>query len=94
MSKTWYPVLNYEICTECGSCFKKCSHGVFKMEENRPVVVNPESCVQGCHGCGNLCPAGAIEYVGDMTGCVAPGKQTCCEVDSNPGCCDGSGCCG
>ena len=30
-----------------------------------PVVVNPEGCIQGCHGCGNLCPNGAITYVGD-----------------------------
>lgn len=85
MSKTWYPVLNYEVCTECGSCFNKCSHGVFKMEGNRPVVVNPEGCVQGCHGCGNLCPIGSIEYVGDTTGWVALGKQSCC--DGNSGCC-------
>jgi NAD-dependent dihydropyrimidine dehydrogenase PreA subunit len=77
MSKTWYPVLNYEICTECGACFNKCSHGVFKMEGNRPVVVNPEGCIHGCHGCGNLCPVGAIEYVGDTSN----------------GCCDSSGCC-
>ncbi|WP_243145980.1 4Fe-4S binding protein [Clostridium chromiireducens] len=20
MSKSWYPVINYELCTECGAC--------------------------------------------------------------------------
>jgi NAD-dependent dihydropyrimidine dehydrogenase PreA subunit len=29
------------------------------------VVVYPEGCVEGCRGCQNLCPSGAIEYVGD-----------------------------
>lgn len=66
MSKTWYPVINYEMCIECGSCIKKCGHGVYnKTKAPRPVVVFPDGCVQGCHGCGNLCPEGAIEYVGE-----------------------------
>ena len=91
MSKTWYPVLNYEICMECGTCYNKCKKGVYQKEERRPVVVYPEGCVQGCHGCGDLCPVGAIEYVGDTTGWAAPGKQGCC--DQNSGGCS-SGCCG
>lgn len=65
MSKTWYPVINYEKCTECGSCIEKCTHGVYKQGGNRPVVIYPEGCVHGCHGCGNLCPVGAIDYVGE-----------------------------
>lgn len=84
MSKTWYPVLNYELCSECGTCFNKCTHGVYSKEGNRPVVVSPEGCVQGCHGCGNLCPTGAIEYVGDI-------QQDCC---GSGGCGAGSVCCG
>ncbi|MCX7710234.1 MAG: 4Fe-4S binding protein [Clostridia bacterium] len=92
MSKTWYPVLNYEVCIECGACLDKCKHGVYEKEASRPVVVSPEGCVQGCHGCGNLCPVGAIEYVGDNTGWTAPGKQS--GGEGNSGCCDSSGCCG
>ncbi|HEX9059769.1 MAG TPA: 4Fe-4S dicluster domain-containing protein [Clostridia bacterium] len=92
MSKSWYPVLNYETCKECGACFKKCSHGVFELDGKRPVVVNPDECVQGCHGCGNLCPVGSIEYVGDTTGWVPPNKESGC--DKNSGCCDSSKCCG
>ena len=98
MSKTWYPVISYENCTECGACFNKCSHGVFKLKDGCPVVVNPEGCVQGCHGCGNLCTVGAIEYVGDNTGWVPPGKntaadETCCQDDEGKDCCGGSSCC-
>lgn len=64
MSKCWYPVINYELCTECGACIEKCSHGVYKQGSKRPVVSFPEGCIEGCHGCGNLCPVGAIDYVG------------------------------
>ena len=64
MSKGWYPVIDYEKCTECGACFEKCSHGVYELQGDRPVVVEPVNCVHGCRGCENLCPAGAIDYVG------------------------------
>lgn len=91
MAKMWYPVINYELCTECGACFNKCTHGVFAKEEKRPVVIHTDGCVQGCHGCGNLCPTGAIEFVGDMTGWIPPKRKQNEQVDS--GCCSGSGCC-
>jgi NAD-dependent dihydropyrimidine dehydrogenase PreA subunit len=90
MSKTWYPVLNYDECINCESCFNKCSHGVYKLKNSRSIVVKPEGCVQGCHGCGNICPVGAIEYFGENTDWTPPGKQgnteetrACCSNDSN-----------
>lgn len=68
MSKTWYPVIDYSKCSECGTCIKKCSHGVYNMEKApSPVVVYPDGCIERCHGCGNLCPQGAITYAGDNT---------------------------
>ena len=74
MSKSWYPVIDYEICRECGACFNKCKHGVYKKEENRPIIIFPE----GCRGCQSLCPSGAIQYVGDTKQ-----KDNC-----NCGCCN------
>ena len=76
MSKTWYPVIDYGKCIECGVCTNKCKHGVYNLEKApTPVVVNPEGCIQGCHGCGNLCPNGAIQYVGDQS---ADNGNCCC----------------
>jgi NAD-dependent dihydropyrimidine dehydrogenase PreA subunit len=65
MSKNWYPMINYENCIECGSCFDMCQHGVYKKEDNKPAVVYPEGCIEGCHGCQSQCPAEAITYFGD-----------------------------
>ena len=65
MSKKWYPVINFENCIECGACVDKCTHGVYEKGANKPNVIYPEGCIEGCHGCQNLCPPNAIEYVGD-----------------------------
>ena len=86
MSKTWYPVIDYVNCTSCGACTNKCTHGVYDLEEApTPVVVAPENCVHGCHGCGNLCPAQAIQYVGDEN--VKDGNCGCSCENSDEGCC-------
>jgi len=50
MSRTWYPVINYEVCNECGACSNKCTNDVFVLKNTRPVVVNPENCIEGCKG--------------------------------------------
>ena len=75
MAKNWYPVVDYLICEECGLCVAKCPHGVYDTSKApSPVVINPEDCVDHCHGCGNRCPVGAITYVGDDTGWTPPNK--------------------
>lgn len=71
MAEKWYPVIDYLECVECGECSSKCPHGVFDMDKApSPVVIHPEYCIDRCHGCGDLCPQGAITYVGDDTGWI------------------------
>lgn len=90
MSKKWYPVINYVECAECGVCTSKCSHGVYNVDKAPvPVVVNSDGCIEGCHGCGNLCPNGAITYVGDDTGWTPPNG----ECNDNESCSCGGDCC-
>lgn len=68
MAKTWYPVIDYSTCIECGTCVAMCPHGVYdKAKLPSPVVKRPEACVNHCHGCGNRCPVGAITYIGENT---------------------------
>lgn len=84
MAKTWYPVIDYLVCAECGTCVAKCPHGVYDAAKApSPVVTNPEACIDHCHGCGNRCPVGAITYVGDDTGWTPPNgsqepTESCC----------------
>ncbi len=84
MAKTWYPVIDYLNCTECGICIKKCSHGVYdSAKAPSPVVTNPGACIDHCHGCGNICPVGAITYLGEDTDWTPPSGEeieeaSCC----------------
>lgn len=84
MANTWYPVIDYLTCVDCGTCIAKCQHGVYdKAKKPSPVVNNPEACVDHCHGCGNICPEGAITYVGENTGWSPPNgeqlvEESCC----------------
>ena len=65
MAKNWYPVIDYMLCEECGTCSDH------------------------CHGCGSMCPAGAITYVGDDTGWIPPAGHEK-EPQSAGCCCNGS----
>lgn len=65
MSNAWYPIIDSEKCTGCSACFEKCKKGVYAIENEKPVVVYPDGCVTGCHGCEPLCPTAAISYFGD-----------------------------
>ncbi|MFZ5351954.1 MAG: 4Fe-4S dicluster domain-containing protein [Bacillota bacterium] len=88
MSKTWYPVIDYEKCIQCGACTAKCTHGVYDLSKAPvPAVVYPEGCIQGCHGCGNLCPVEAIAYVGEG---VKENENCGCGCDCGR---DSGGCC-
>ena len=87
MSKKWYPVIDYLECAECGACVEMCEHGVY--DESKipsPIVVNGEGCIEGCHGCGNICPNGAIKYVGENTCWTPPNSKN--EEDDDDCCCN------
>lgn len=89
MAKKWYPVVDILSCVECGTCVNFCPHGVYnKQKAPSPIVVNPDACIDHCHGCGNKCPEGAITYVGDDTGWMPPALQG--KADTVPEC--GCGC--
>ena len=85
MTKEWYPIINYETCTECGACVEKCTHGVYQKETKKPQVIYIEGCIDQCRGCQKLCPSGSIAYFGDacnIDGCA-------CKTGSDCGCgCD------
>ncbi|MBC8016653.1 MAG: 4Fe-4S ferredoxin [Sporomusaceae bacterium] len=87
MSTNWYPEIDDVNCAECGICIAKCSQGVYDVEKTPiPIVINGDGCVTGCHGCGSICPNGAITYVGDDTGWTPPNSK-----DNNDDLC-GCGC--
>lgn len=90
MAKTWYPVIDILSCIECGTCVNFCPHGVYdKSKAPVPLVIHPEECIDHCHGCGNKCPVGAIQYLGEDTDWIPPALRTENRQPEPPAC----GCC-
>ncbi len=66
MAKNWYPIIDYDKCIGCLACVKSCPHGVYEEENGKPLVVNPDACVEFCRGCQKgACENSAITYFGD-----------------------------
>lgn len=65
MSKEWFPIIDYDKCNGCLTCYNKCKHRVYELKEDKPAVIFREGCIAGCHGCGNICPQQAIIYSGE-----------------------------
>jgi len=93
LAEKWYPVIDYVECVECGICIEKCPHGVYGTSKApSPLVKYPEACIDHCHGCGNICPVGAITYVGDDTGWLpSKGNSVAVEACCSCGCDEFSG---
>jgi NAD-dependent dihydropyrimidine dehydrogenase PreA subunit len=65
MAANWFPTIDEEKCVACLQCVQFCPHGVYEEREGRPIVVNPDACVEFCRGCQKICDAGAISFPGD-----------------------------
>ena len=59
---SWYPVIDYKRCTDCGQCADFCLFGVFERDGAVVKVANPESCKNNCPACARICPSTAIIF--------------------------------
>ncbi|VGO21762.1 4Fe-4S dicluster domain-containing protein [Pontiella sulfatireligans] len=59
----WFPVIDYDRCTNCGQCFEFCLFGVYEKDaDGKVLVANPGSCKNNCPACARICPATAIIF--------------------------------
>lgn len=63
----WHPLIDYDKCSACGLCYELCPKGVYKKEKNKIVVMNPNLCVNKCHGCEWRCPKESISFPEEFT---------------------------
>ena len=61
--KPWFPVLDYDRCTDCGQCMSFCLFGVYDVDaDGRVVVARPDKCKTNCPACARICPQAAIMF--------------------------------
>jgi len=65
MAEKWYPVIDFDKCSNCLVCVEHCKHGVYDKGKDIPTVILPVNCIDGCRGCQKKCPEEAISYFGD-----------------------------
>jgi ferredoxin len=63
LSPRWYPVIDYDQCTNCMECMDFCLFGVYGVDHAQTLrVVNQDLCRQDCPACSRVCPVGAIMF--------------------------------
>lgn len=61
--KPWYPVIDYDRCTNCMQCLSFCLFGVYGADrEGHIQVQNQDSCKTNCPACSRVCPEAAIIF--------------------------------
>ena len=63
LSPRWYPVIDYDMCTNCMECMDFCLFGVYSVDHNALLqVAQQDQCRQDCPACSRVCPVGAIIF--------------------------------
>lgn len=61
--KPWFPVIDYDRCTNCMQCLSFCLFGVYGVDtEQRISVQTSENCKTNCPACSRVCPEAAILF--------------------------------
>ncbi len=61
--KPWFPVIDYQRCTNCMQCLSFCLFDVYGVDaESRITVRNPDKCKTNCPACSRVCPEVAILF--------------------------------
>ena len=61
--KPWFPVIDYDRCTNCMQCLSFCLFDVYGVDEDSKITVRNESkCKTDCPACSRVCPEVAILF--------------------------------
>ena len=61
--KPWFPVIDYDRCTNCMQCLSFCLFGVYGVDDgDRIQVQNNDQCKTNCPACSRVCPEAAIMF--------------------------------
>jgi len=61
--KPWFPVIDYDRCTNCMQCLSFCLFGVYGVDgEGKIQAQNQDNCKTNCPACSRVCPEAAIMF--------------------------------
>ncbi len=61
--KPWFPVIDYDRCTNCMQCLSFCLFGVYGVDAEQHIQVqNHDNCKTNCPACSRVCPEAAIMF--------------------------------
>jgi Pyruvate/2-oxoacid:ferredoxin oxidoreductase delta subunit len=61
--KPWFPVIDYDRCTNCMQCLSFCLFEVYGVDRNDKLTVqNQSNCKTDCPACSRVCPEVAILF--------------------------------
>jgi Pyruvate/2-oxoacid:ferredoxin oxidoreductase delta subunit len=83
--KPWFPVIDYDRCTNCMQCLSFCLFDVYGVDEDKQIQVqNNDNCKTNCPACSRVCPEVAIMFPKYGTGPIngEPVKQADIERES------------
>jgi Pyruvate/2-oxoacid:ferredoxin oxidoreductase delta subunit len=61
--KPWFPVIDYDRCTNCMQCLSFCLFGVYGVDADQRIQVqNHDNCKTNCPACSRVCPEAAIMF--------------------------------
>lgn len=72
VKRRWYPVIDYERCTNCLECIDFCLFGVYGVNDQDLILVETQdNCKKGCPACSRVCPENAILFPGHKSSAIA-----------------------
>ncbi len=83
--KPWFPVIDYDRCTNCMQCLSFCLFDVYGVSDDKKIQVqNQSKCKTDCPACSRVCPEVAILFPkyrhGPINGDVVSADDTRREV--------------
>jgi Pyruvate/2-oxoacid:ferredoxin oxidoreductase delta subunit len=61
--KPWFPVIDYDRCTNCMQCLSFCLFGVYGVDGAGKIQAqNHDNCKTNCPACSRVCPEAAIMF--------------------------------
>ncbi len=61
--KPWFPVIDYDRCTNCLQCLTFCLFDVYSVDDSKQITVrNNDNCKTNCPACSRVCPEVAIMF--------------------------------